>query len=117
MGEIIITNSGNFYFGSPEDERILILLFYESDEFPNGITVNVNGPDYGYVSAKYDNINWTGLYGGPEYGTARDVAEGRIPLSEFNPFTIESIGTYYYWGPDADPQCDEVSKEGLLNLN
>jgi len=103
------TQSGNFTF----EERILVLLFYESGApngpYPNGITVNVTDYNEAFVAARYTNNEWTVLYGGPEYGVVGQVAEGKILLTEFNPFTIEYINTYYWRGPDADPQCDEVS--------
>ena len=111
------TYSGTFSFENPPEDRKLVLLFYETDAptglYPNGITVQLNGID-GVVLVRATNEDFVYLYNGQEYGTVGTIAEGRIPISEFNPFNIEFVGTYYYRGPDADPQCDEASKSGTL---
>ena len=102
---------GIFSFGSPEDRRFLVLLFYEPNSpngpYPNGLMVNISDPNSGYLSGRYTNQEGIDLYGGPEYGTVGTVAEGRIALAEFAPFNIETINAYYWRGPNVTPQCDD----------
>jgi hypothetical protein len=115
------TASGEFSFGSNGQEKLLVLLFYETTypngPYPNGITVNLNSPTNGFVSARYDNYDWIGLYGGIEYGRINQIAEGKIALTDFNPFKIEYLNAYYWRGADADPQCDDAIRYGELLLN
>jgi len=108
------TWSGNFSFGSSSQEKFPVLLFYETGStqqgpYPNGVTVNISS-DSAYISARYDNTEWTQLYSGTEYGAVDQIAEGKILLSEFEPFVIEFISAYYWRAPDVEPHCDEVFK-------
>jgi hypothetical protein len=101
------TFSGTFFFGSDTEPKYPILLFYE--DAPNGLTVNISSTDglpVAHLSVGSNGV-WEYLYGGQEYGVVDKIAEGKIPLDEFEGFEISFIMAYY-WRSESGPQCDEV---------
>jgi hypothetical protein len=103
------TVSGTYALGTPENGKGVVVIFMESwdgEGLMNEVAAEIIG-NAGTCAISYRYDHYTHVFYGsdPSYGVINEVAEGRIPLSLFNPLTIGGAMIHYFSGTSDDP-CD-----------